>query len=42
VSAKDKTSNVFSYFQNVKCEFLARSRTFYSNKGLSNTSSHWC
>jgi len=42
MSAKDKKSEVFSYFKKVKCEFLARSHAFYSNKGLLNTSSHLC
>jgi len=34
MSAKDKKSDVFSYFKKLKCEFIARSNTFYSNKGL--------
>jgi len=42
MSAKDKKPDVFSYLKKVKCEFLARSHIFYSNKALLNTSSHWC
>jgi len=42
MSAKDKESEVFSYFLKVRCEFIARSDTFYSNKVLLNTSSHLC
>jgi len=42
MSAKDKKSEVFSYLKKVKCEFIARSHTLYSNKGLLNTSSHLC
>jgi len=34
MSAKDKKSEVFSYFIKVKCEFLARSHTISLNKGL--------
>jgi len=37
MSANDIKSDVFSHLYKVKCEFLARSHTFYSNKGLSNT-----
>jgi len=36
--AKDKKSEVFSYFKNIECEFLPRSHTIYFNKGLSNPS----
>jgi len=32
MSAKDKKSEVFSYLKNVKCEFIAMSHIFYSNK----------
>jgi len=42
ISAKDKKSEVFSYFMKVKCEFLARSHTVSLNKGLLNTSLHLC
>jgi len=42
MSAKDKKSEVFSYFWKVKCEFIASSHTLYLNKGLLNTSSHLC
>jgi len=42
VSAKQKKSEVFSYFKNAKDEFLARSHTSFSNKGLSNTSCPSC
>jgi len=40
MSAKDKKSDVFSYFKRVKCEFPARRHTISLNKGLLNTSSH--
>jgi len=42
MSAKDKKSEVFSYFKKVKCEFLARGHTISLNKGLLNISSHLC
>jgi len=42
MSAKYAKWEVFSYFSKVKCEFIARSHTFYSNRGLLNTSSHLC
>jgi len=34
MSAKDKKSEVFSYFSKVKCEFLAASHAIPLNKGL--------
>jgi len=40
MSAKDKKSDVFSYFKNVKCEFLAEHHIISLSKGLLNTSSH--
>jgi len=42
MSAKDKKSEVFIYFNKVKCEFLARSYTVSLNKGILNTSSDLC
>jgi len=42
MSAKDKKSEVFSCFKNVKGEFVTRSHTISLNKGLLNTSSHLC
>jgi len=42
MSANDKKSEVFSYFKEVKCEFIVRSHTISMNIGLLNTSSHLC
>jgi len=42
VSAKDKNSEFFSYFEKVKGEFFAKSYSIYMNKGLSNTPWHLC
>jgi len=42
VSAKDKNSEFFSYFEKVKGEFLAKRYSIYMNKGLSNTPWHLC
>jgi len=42
MSAKEKKSEVFSYFEKVKCEFIAGIHTFYSNKGALSTFSHLC
>jgi len=40
MSAKDKNSEVFSYFKKVKGEFCARSHTISFNKGRLNISWH--
>jgi len=42
MGAKEKKSEVFSYFTKDKGEFLARSHTISSIKRLSNTSWHLC
>jgi len=42
VSAKDKKSELFSYFKKVKRECLARSHTIPLNKRLLNTSWYLC
>jgi len=42
VSAKDKNSEVFSYFKKVKGDFRARSHTICYNKGILTTSLHLC
>jgi len=41
MSAKDKKSEIFSYFNKGKCEFPSRSHTISLNKGLLNTHSHF-
>jgi len=38
MSAKDKKSEVFSYFKKAKGELLARSHAISSNKGVLSTS----
>jgi len=52
MSTKDKNSNIFSYFEKGKGEFLARSHTISLRKGITkksevkhndlNPSSHLC
>jgi len=42
MSAKDKNSDVFTYFKKVRGEFLAKCPTISLNKGILNTSSHLC
>jgi len=40
MSAKNTKSDVLSYFENAKDEFLAKSHTVSSTKRLLNTSCH--
>jgi len=40
--AKDKNTEVFSYFKKVKGDFCARHHTISYNKGILNTSLHMC
>jgi len=42
MSAKNRKSELFSYFKNVKGEFLARTHAIYSNKGLLNSALLLC
>jgi len=40
LSAKDRNSQVFSYFQKIMGDFLARSHSISYNKGILKTSLH--
>jgi len=42
MSAKNRKSELFSYFKNAKGEFLARTHAIYSNKGLLNSALLLC